>query len=152
VEENQAIMADLGEAQLISSQSHGRTYYGNEAFWAPEVRTHHTYSKASDVYAIGRLFYEMAIIHWQIHSSIHGSPLRRVLPLSLLQIIVACLKENPTERPSADVVNFDFEDIEQDILGREREIEFVDIDELSKTLTRSEEESVQQGKYDDIVF
>jgi serine/threonine protein kinase len=112
VHSTEALIADLGEAQLIDSQPHKRTYYGNQDFWAPEIRERHTYSQASDVYALGVLFSQMVSLHWSVVGKKHPDLPGRQMPLRLLGIILACLSKNTSQRPTAGDVFSSLEELE----------------------------------------
>ena len=109
VESIEALISDLGEGQQISTQSHGRTYYGNEGFWAPEVRRDHHHTPASDIYAIGCLFLEMVQLHWDRVQPKEPVSTARKIQVGLLQIILACLATNAEERPKTRELMFELE-------------------------------------------
>ncbi len=112
IESIEAVISDLGEGQQISTQTNGRTYYGNEAFWAPEVRKGQHHTPASDIYAIGCLFLEMVQLHWDRVQPEESGSTAREIQQGLLAIIMACLDINAGNRPSARELAYELDDIE----------------------------------------
>jgi serine/threonine protein kinase len=157
VESIEAAISDLGEGQQISTQSHGRTYYGNEAFWAPEVRKGQHHTPASDIYAIGCLFLEMVHLHWdRVQPKEPGSTAREIQP-GLLAIIMACLETNAGDRPTRELAyeldDFQFpskDDKEQQ--GEEAEFVAIEPEWLQVLLEeRRNPKAEQKEEEDDIV-
>ena len=156
LEQEEVLVADLGEAQLISSQSHGRTYYGNEAFWAPEVKRYHRHSTASDVFAVGRLFLEMTMVHWDFRASSDCGTRSREMPLRLLSVMNLAMEEDAEIRPTAEDITLELENLAYGDIGvkyQGRELEFIDYDQYCDTaiLSAAREEPAESGKYGDIV-
>jgi hypothetical protein len=101
VEPSQAIplISDLGEAQLISNQILGRTYYGNPRYWAPEIWSSHQHNTASDVFSMGRLLFDIVTVNWQIASK--NGIVSKLIPELILKITIDCQNPRPERRPSA---------------------------------------------------
>ncbi|KAN0094154.1 kinase-like protein [Hyaloscypha variabilis] len=104
-----ALISDLGEGQLINNQSLGRACYGDPRYWAPEIRNSNTYSKASDVYAMGRLVADIVAVNWQIASN--NGVVSKLIPQVLLEMIVNCQNPFPERRPSISEICQTLEDV-----------------------------------------
>ncbi|KAI9776085.1 MAG: hypothetical protein M1839_000598 [Geoglossum umbratile] len=102
-----ALIADLGESQLISYQYPGRASYGNREYWAPEIHSSHQYSTASDVYAMGCITANIVALNWRIASN---GTVSNLIPEVILRIIIDCLNPFPERRPSAAEVCQTLED------------------------------------------
>jgi len=154
----EAVISDLGEGQQISTQSHGRTYYGNEAFWAPEVRKGQHHTPASDIYAIGCLFLEMVQLHWdRVQPKEPGSTAREV-QRGPLEIIIACLETNAGDRPKARELAYKLDDFvfpskdDKEQQGEETEFVAIDPERLQVFLEeRRTPKAEQKEEEDDIV-
>lgn len=155
----EAAISDLGEGQHIDSQSQGRTYYGNEAFWAPEVRTAHHHTTASDIWAVGCLFLGMVRLHWDlVQPKIPGSTTREIQEW-LLKIILACLETSPNDRLTArelaqelDVFEFPIEDEEREVKEARRFVA-IEPEKLQRMLAeRLTSKGTSANKEDDIVI
>jgi len=103
------LIADLGEAKALDSISRPR-HYGNPRYWAPEVIKDRKYSKASDIYAFGYLVYEMLVEKWKKDE---GPASDRQVPMPVFILMMACWKKIPEDRPTAQQIMDDFEDLER---------------------------------------
>jgi serine/threonine protein kinase len=154
----EAVISDLGEGQQIRTQSHGRTYYGNEAFWAPEVRKGQHHTAASDIYAIGCLFLEMVQLHWGLVQPKEPGSTAQEIRRELLAIIMACLETNAEDRPEARELAYELDDLEfpskddKDQQGEETEVLAIEPERLQLLLEeRCNPKEEQNEEGDDIV-
>jgi len=97
-----ALISDLGESQLTNDNSLGRTAYGDPRYWAPETRNSHQYSKASDVYALGRIVANIVEVNWQVASEKEIAT--KLIPEAVLRMIIDFQDPRPERRPSASAI------------------------------------------------
>lgn len=96
-------------------QSLGRKYYGNVEYWAPEVRKHHQYGFASDIYSAGRLMAEMIQARWRIVLQRMGE-MDQSMPREIVQIIRMCMAEAPEARPNAEDLVYHVQDVHMELM------------------------------------
>jgi serine/threonine protein kinase len=92
------------------------TYYGDQQSWAPEVRSHRIYSKASDVYSVGCIFAKMVKMVWDKAAATSGKR-SYLVPKQILDLIKRCTQPDPRKRPEIDYLTGDIEDIEFENVG-----------------------------------
>lgn len=110
------LLVDLGEGLATDKeQSLGRKYYGNVEYWAPEVRKHHQYSFASDIYSAGRLMAEMVQVRWRIVLQKTGE-MDQSVPIEIAQIIRMCMAEAPEARPNAEDLVYHIQDVHMELM------------------------------------
>ncbi|KAL6821136.1 kinase-like domain-containing protein [Trichoderma sp. SZMC 28015] len=110
------LLVDLGEGLATDKeQSLGRKYYGNVEYWAPEVRKHHQYGFASDIYSAGRLMAEMVQARWRIVLQRMGE-MDQSMPREIVQIIRMCMAEAPEARPNAEDLVYHVQDVHMELM------------------------------------
>ncbi|KAK0756696.1 hypothetical protein N5P37_010852 [Trichoderma harzianum] len=110
------LLVDLGEGLAADKeQSLGRKYYGNVEYWAPEVRKHHQYSFASDIYSAGRLMAEMVQVRWRIVLQKTGG-MDQSVPREIAQIIRMCMAKAPEARPNAEDLVYHIQDVHMELM------------------------------------
>lgn len=106
-------ISDLGESTLSTAPTTGLTYYGDQQSWAPEVRTRHLYSKASDIYSVGCIFAKMVKKMWDQTAMMTGEN-NYLAPKCMIDLIRWCTQPDPDRRPDIDSLTGGIEDIEME--------------------------------------
>ncbi|KAM3435356.1 hypothetical protein MY4824_004937 [Beauveria thailandica] len=91
---DQLVIIDLGESRTVESLPSSYNGYGDREFWAPELRSL-LWSKASDMYAIGRVMLKMLEVRCTFSNT-------QQVPAPLGRAIQCCLPVVPAQRSNAE--------------------------------------------------
>ncbi|KAK8143589.1 hypothetical protein G3M48_007035 [Beauveria asiatica] len=91
---DQLVVIDLGESRTVESLPSSYNGYGDREFWAPELRSL-LWSKASDMYAIGRVMLKMLEVRCTFSNT-------QQVPAPLGRVIQCCLPVVPAQRSNAE--------------------------------------------------
>lgn len=94
---DQMVIIDLGDSRTLETVSQSRNMYGNADFRAPEVKSKsgRYMSKASDMYAIGRVMAEVLEMGRDLIAK------DSLVPAPLVHAAKACLRKDAKERDTA---------------------------------------------------
>lgn len=128
VYEPQVLIADMGEAKALAANTGQPRPYGTPDNWAPEIESRQEYSKASDVYAFGHLVWRMVQKQWKKEeekTGVAAQPQKHHMPVPILTLLINCWQKDPEDRPTAESISDEFDDLEREWYGGNHNPSFI---------------------------
>ncbi|KAK9825976.1 hypothetical protein WJX74_002642 [Apatococcus lobatus] len=100
-DQHRAHVADVGLAQILSADQGGMVSYAASFMWAaPEQLQGLPCSKASDVYSLGVVLWELCTAEQPLLRQMRPLRVPQEAPAAIAQLITACCSQSPSDRPS----------------------------------------------------